>query len=96
MTESTKTIFSTILSPIIVAVIVGLTSSFLMATTMLTKLETDLVRAKEDIKDIYVNVNEIKRQREDDRESFIRLETKIDILLQEQRRQRQSSTPTRE
>lgn len=95
MTESTKTIFSTILSPIIVAVIVGLTSSFLMATTMLTKLETDLVRAKEDIKDIYVNVNEIKRQREDDRESFIRLETKIDILLQEQRR-RQSSTPIRE
>lgn len=87
MTESTKTIFSTILSPIIVAVIVGLTSSFLMATTMLTKLETDLVRAKEDIKDIYVNVNDIKRQREDDRESFIRLETKIDILLQEQRRQ---------
>lgn len=91
MTESTKTIFSTILSPIIVAVIVGLTSSFLMATTMLTKLETDLVRAKEDIKDIYVNVNDIKRQREDDRESFIRLETKIDILLQEQRRQTASS-----
>lgn len=97
MTTETKTTITTIIAPIFVAVVVGLLSSFFMGQTLLAKIETRMDRAEQDInkntKEIKVNqietqtkLEEIKRTRDLDRESFVRLETKIDILLDAQRR----------
>lgn len=97
MSPDTKSTITNIIAPIFVAVVVGLLSSFFMGHTLLAKIETRMDRAEQDIskntKEIRINqaetqtkLDEIKRTRDIDRESFVRLETKIDILLDAQRR----------
>ena len=96
-TQELKPIITNVFAPVLVAVIVGLASSFFMGQVMLAKIETRMDRAEQDIVNVSKEVkstniqtnikyDELKRTRDLDRESFVRLETKIDILLDAQRK----------
>lgn len=96
-TQELKPIITNVFAPVLVAVIVGLASSFFMGQVMLAKIETRMDRAEQDIVNVSKEIkttqvqtgtkyDEMKRTRDLDRESFVRLETKIDILLDAQRK----------
>ena len=74
-------IISSILAPVIVAVIIGMASAYLTAVFTLATYEERIAANSRDIKENRDHINEAERRERSSAERLIRLETKIDLLL---------------
>ncbi len=92
--EKPKSLFLGLLSSLFASVIVGAFASYMTGNVMLAKLETRLARAEADITSVNVNVRALEAQRSSDREAMIRLEAKIDLILQKQMYNQQVTFPS--
>ena len=79
-----KQLLPGLLTSLIASIVVGAFASYMTGSVMLAKLETLLERAESDISGFHGEIKTIQAQRAADREALIRLEAKIDILVQRQ------------
>jgi len=74
-------VISSIVAPVVVAVIIGMASAYLTATVTLAKYEERIDANTRDIGANRVDIVEAERRERASSERLIRLETKIDMVL---------------
>jgi type II secretory pathway pseudopilin PulG len=74
--------WSNVVAPVIVAIVVGILSSYVTTQVQIGTMQTRLQRAEEDITRLRTQTQTRRKANQELRDRIIRVSTKIDLLLQ--------------
>jgi len=74
--------WSNVVAPVIVAIVVGILSSYVTTQVQIGTMQTRLQRAEEDITRLRTQTQTRRKASQELRDRIIRVSTKIDLLLQ--------------
>lgn len=80
--EKIKDLLPGLVTSLVASFVVGAFSAYMTGNAILARLETRLERAEQDVASLSLKLEEAQRTNAVSNERLIRLETKIDILLQ--------------
>lgn len=81
MSDSTSRILSHFIAPVVVALVVGLASSYLTVQLMIARIDERVVRLEQDVEKAQTERTALRVQVSRGNEGIVRVETKIDMLM---------------